>query len=270
VSERKQIAVIENCNIERASTVRDSVLQTLSLYPCDVKVYHEVTEVTCADIAIVLGGDGTILHAADALAPKKIPLLGINLGRVGYLAELEVDEVSLLSKLFTEPWHIEARIALDVTLGERQTFLSVNDAVIGNFGAARLVEIGARHNGRDIGAYLADALIISTPTGSTAYSMAAGGSVLDPTLDCISLTPVCPISSYAKPLIFSAQSTLEFENRTDQDAQLYLTVDGRKVGTLSQKEKVRICRSKTAVYFVHLKEDSFCNTLRNKVLVTGK
>ncbi len=270
MSVRKQIAVIENRTIEKAAAVCEAVLQTLSAYPCDVSVYHEADKVENADIAIVLGGDGTILHTAGVLAPKGVPLLGINLGRVGYLAELEVEEIPLLSKLFTEPWRIESRMAMDVTLHETQTFLSINDAVIGNFGAARLIEIGARHNGCDIGAYLADALIIATPTGSTAYSMAAGGSVLDPILDCISLTPVCPISPYAKPLIFSAQSTLELENRTDKDAQLYLTVDGRKVGTLSQKETVRICRSKTAVHLVHLKEDSFCNTLRNKVLVTGK
>ncbi len=264
------IALIENRRSAKAATVRKQVEDFLKNYPCTVSCYTDAKEMDKADVAIVLGGDGTMLRTADCLAPKKIPLLGINLGRVGYLAELDVDEIPLLARLFQKAWHIESRMMLDVTLRTKEgenSFLSVNDAVIGNFGASRLVEIGARHNGHDIGAYLADGLIVSTPTGSTAYSMSAGGSVLDPMLDCISLTPICPISPYAKPLIFSALSTLEFKNCTTEDAQLYLTVDGHNVGTLYQNDKVIIRKSDCTVRFLHLKEDSFCNTLRNRVLI---
>ncbi len=266
------IALIENAHVANAQKIKEAVLQELSKCPCQTHLYAQASEVQSADLAIVLGGDGTILHAAGHLAQKEIPILGINLGRIGYLAELEPNELFMLADLFCGKARIEERMMLDVTLitkeGE-QTMRAFNDAVIGNFGASRLVEIGAFHNGKGIGTYLADGLIVATPTGSTAYSMAAGGSVMDPTLDCISLTPVCPISPYAKPLIFSAQSTLEFQNLTTEDAQLHLTLDGRKAGTLSQKDKVRIRQSKTTVKLLHLKEDSFCNTLRNKVLVKG-
>ncbi len=267
------IALIENTHIAKAASVKQAVLAQLADCPCEVQVYPHAEAVREADLAIILGGDGTILRAAGHFAPKGIPILGVNLGRVGYLAELEVDELSLLPTLFSDDVKIEERMMLDVTLVKQegeQTMRAFNDAVIGNFGAARLVEIGATHNGKGIGTYLADGVIVATPTGSTAYSMAAGGSVLDPTLDCISLTPVCSISPYAKPLIFSAQSTLEFQNLTTEDAPLYLTVDGKKAGTLSQNDRVRICRSQCCVKLLHFKEDSFCNTLRNKVLMTGK
>ncbi len=263
------LAVLENRRDARTTSVTEAVLRELSRYDCTVQRCSRVGQVTLpCDCALVLVGDGTILRAAKALSSQKIPVLGINLGRVGYLAEIEPNELSLLSCLFFGKTRIEGRMMLEVTVKD-QKLTALNDVVIANRGASRLVEIGACHNGTGIGSYLADGLIVATPTGSTAYSMSAGGSVLDPTLECLSLTPICPIHAYAKPLIFSAQSVLSFCNLASDETALSLTLDGIAVGQLAPEEEVVVSLSEERAYFLHVKQDSFCNTLRNKVLITG-
>ncbi len=263
-----KIAVLENRRDLRTEQVTEAVYSALDSYDCTVQRCRDVSEVTSpCDCVLVLGGDGTLLRAAKALSVHRIPVLGINLGRVGYLAEIEPEELSLLRLLFTDQVRIEARMMLEVQIKDKR-LTALNDLVVANRGASRLVEIGAFHNGTGIGSYLADGIIVATPTGSTAYSMSAGGSVLDPTLACISLTPVCPIHAYAKPLIFSAQSVLSFCNLASDRTDLSLTVDGIAAGQLAPGETVTVSLSQEKAYFLRVKQDSFCNTLRNKVLIS--
>jgi NAD+ kinase len=265
-----KIAVLENHRTEFGNRITDAVLALLQASPCEVICRTEVQELSCgADVVIVLGGDGTILRVAKLLSESKTPVLGINLGRVGYLAELEPNELSLLSCLWEGNYRVEARMMLQVQHGTR-ILTALNDVVVSNHGASRLTEIGASHNGKNIGTYLADGVIVATPTGSTAYSMSAGGSVLEPTLHCLSLTPICPIGAYAKPLIFSSESRLDLHNSSREDASLCLTVDGSHQGDILPGETVQVSCAQSSAYFLHIKQDSFCNTLRNKVLFTGE
>ncbi len=226
-----------------------------------------------ADLLIVLGGDGTILEAARRAAARATPILGINLGRVGYMAELEMNELELLDRLFAAQegaYTIESRSMLHVEListsGEvRTTAYGLNDAVITNGAVARIVDIELSENGVPITNYRADGLIIATPTGSTAYSMSAGGPVADPRVQCFCVTPISPHSLTARPMIFPDDAVLEIKNICLREKMLYLTVDGRTNCELYRGEVVRITRSDLATHLVRLKTCGFYNRLRQKM-----
>ena len=146
------------------------------------------------------------------------------------------------------------------------TYAVLNDLVVRSPHAAGVSRIGAFHDSVFIGSYYADGVIVATPTGSTAYSLSAGGAVLDPTLSCISLTPVCPVGRRNPSLVFSADSTLRLRNLSRKGTSVCLVADGEDIGSLLPEEEVCVTRSQKTACFLHLKQDSFCNTLRNKVL----
>lgn len=228
-----------------------------------------------ADLLIVLGGDGTILEAARRAANRGTPILGINLGRVGYMAELEMDELELLDGLFggadlSPTYTIEQRSMLHVELlntrGEvRTTAYGLNDAVITNGSVARIVDIELSENGVPVTNYRADGLIVATPTGSTAYSMSAGGPVADPRVQCFCVTPISPHSLTARPMIFPDHAVLEIKNICMREKMLYLTVDGRTNCELYRGEVVRITRSSLTTHLVRLKSCGFYHRLRQKM-----
>ncbi len=295
----KKIALITNFNIYEKAGAAMQVAQRLSAYPCEVMVasynrdkvlrmkrprmsftFLPMDELYAqADMLIVLGGDGTILEAARRSAARQTPILGINLGRVGYMAELEMTELDLLSSLFDRvtaegeipaSFEIERRSMLHVEIltaaGEvRQTMYGLNDAVITNGSVARIVDIELSEGGNSVTTYRADGLIIATPTGSTAYSMSAGGPVADPRVKCFCVTPICPHSLGARPLIFPDSSVLEVRNICQREKMLYLTVDGRTNCELYRNESVRITRSPMETNLIRLKTCGFYNRLRAKM-----
>ena len=205
---------------------------------------------------IVIGGDGTILEAARCCAPSRIPLLGINLGRVGYLAEIE------LGRLVNGDFHIEERMTLGV--GCKAGF-ALNDAVLGGNSLFKMVEIELCCDSKPVNRYRADGLIISTPTGSTAYSLSAGGAVVDPRMDAMIATPICSHSLNATPIVFSADSELELRNVTRGGEKLTLCVDGIESRELSPGESLKIKRSPMRVGFIRLKDGGFYEILRHKM-----
>ncbi len=296
----KKIALITNFNIYEKAGAAMQVAQRLAGYPCEVLVasfnrdkvlrmnrgrmsftFLPMDELYAnADLLIVLGGDGTILEAARRAAPRETPILGINLGRVGYMAELEMGELEMLGRLFdrTTPtgevipaaYEIETRSMLHVELlnhaGEvRQQMYGLNDAVITNGSVARIVDIELSEGGNPVTTYRADGLIVATPTGSTAYSMSAGGPVADPRVKCFCVTPICPHSLGARPLIFPDSTTLEIRNTCQREKMLYLTVDGRTNCELYRNEVVRITRSPLKTHLIRLKACGFYNRLRLKM-----
>ncbi len=223
-----------------------------------------------ADILIVLGGDGTILEAARRAAQKGTPILGINLGRLGYTAELEMGDLELLSCLFTGAYSIEKRSMLRVELlaagGELRSFCyALNDAVISNGSVSRIVDVELSEGGDRVATYRADGLIIATPTGSTAYSMSAGGAIVDPRVSCVCVTPICPHSFGARPLIFPDSSTLEVRNICAREKMLYLTVDGRMNFELYRNQVVRVSKSSMQTNLIRLKSCGFYKKLRQKM-----
>lgn len=226
------------------------------------------------DVCIVLGGDGSMIRAAKKAAPRGIPLLGINLGRIGYLAELEFDELNLLDGLFDGNYTIEPRFMLNIVLlrtgrEPHTTAPALNDAVVTHGAVSKLVDIMLYCDGRPVTKYRADGLITATPTGSTAYSMSAGGPIVDPRLDCMCVTPICPHSLYAKPLIFSGDSELEIEDICSDAVTLYLTVDGSETYRLNRGDRIRITKSDLTANLIRLNAKSgsygFYGVLHQKI-----
>lgn len=213
---------------------------------------------------VVLGGDGTIIKAARQCAPGKIPLLGINLGRIGYMAELELDELHLLERLCDGDYTVESRMMIEAELGDKRIF-ALNEVVLGGESVFRIVEIELYCDGNLVNCYRADGLIASTPTGSTAYSMSAGGAVVDPRLEALLITPICSHSLSATPLVFSAESELKIKNVTMREEKLYINADGCETCPLMYGETVTVRRCRQSTWFIRLKQGGFYEALRHKM-----
>ncbi len=215
-----------------------------------------------ADAIIVLGGDGSILEAARRASVSNKPILGVNLGRLGFMAELDLNELSYLSRLINDDFWLETRAMLRVELlserGEPRSFChALNDATISNGSVSRIIDMALSENGAPVTIYRADGLIVATPTGSTAYSMSAGGAIVDPAVPAFCVTPICPHSFAARPLIFSDQSTLEIKNICAREKMLFLTVDGRMNFEVYRNQVVRITKSEQVTKLIRLKPNAF-------------
>lgn len=225
-----------------------------------------------ADVAVVLGGDGFMLETARRAAPKGVPILGINMGRVGYMTELEVDELTMLDALFDGHFRIDERAMLKVELqtakGQtRASAYALNDAVIANGSTARIVELLLSDGDEEINTYRADGLVIATPTGSTAYSLSAGGPIVDPKLSCFCVTPICPHSMVARPLVFPDTAELRVKNICVREKVLHLTVDGRMTFDLFLGDTVVVTKSEMKTKLIRLKDDGFYSKIQKKKFI---
>ncbi len=220
------------------------------------------------DILIVLGGDGTILKVArkclKTCTEQSTPILGINLGRVGYMAELELDELSMLCRIISGDFTIERRMVMEAECAGK-TMFALNEAVVGGSSVFKIVDLVLYCDGKLVNKYRADGLIAATPTGSTAYSLSAGGAIIDPKIEALLLTPICSHSLSAPPLVFSSDSELVIENASLREPKLYISVDGNEPCELSYKECVKIRRSSKSMAFVRLKDGGFYNVLSHKM-----
>ena len=222
------------------------------------------------DAIVTIGGDGTILKIAPVISKKSIPVLGINLGRVGFMAEIEPNEIDLISKLFTSEYIIDSRMMLDVDLirnGQKiHSFSALNDAVIMNGSISKMIELELHCNESYVSTYHADGLILSTPTGSTAYSLSAGGPVIDPALECILVTPVCAHSFYnSRPMVFSDSSELTVKDVRVRDENTFLTLDGNLNVHVQNNDVVLIKKSQYTTDLIKIKSKRFYNTVYNKL-----
>ena len=286
----KRVAIITNYNITEKALAAVTVAEQFIKFGCEILIFAAARERLSrlhklrpefifdtpdkvhenADILVVLGGDGSILEAARRAALNKTPILGINLGRLGFMAELEMDELKLLSRLFDGSYQIDERAMLGVEMidnkGQRKlASFALNDAVVSGGSVARIVDLELIEGGERVTTYRADGLIVATPTGSTAYSMSAGGAVCDPSLACFCVTPICPHSLTARPLIFPDSATLELKNICVREKNLFLTIDGRTNYELLRGESVRITKSDKVTRLITLRERSFYNVLRQKM-----
>ncbi len=220
-----------------------------------------------ADIIITVGGDGTIMRYAKRAALDKKPVLSINAGRMGYLADIEQNELHLLSKLIKGEYTVETRMMLEVEILENGKsvgkYSALNDAVITSGFISRIIDISVAV-GKDAISYRADGLIVSTPTGSTAYSMSAGGPIIDPSTENICITPICSHSLSAKPILMSADTTLTLKSFSKKRTEIYLTVDGRKVANVKPFNEIKITKSKNCVQLIRLSDRSFYKTMSIK------
>ncbi len=220
-----------------------------------------------ADVIITIGGDGTIIRYAKVAAKYNKPVLGINAGRMGYLANLEQNEVGLVSRLKDNDYFTERRMMLTVSVVENGKqigeYTALNDAVITSGFISRIIDISAIVAGDSI-SYRADGLIISTPTGSTAYSMSAGGPIIDPLMQSICITPICSHSLAAKPILMSANATVKLKAFSKKRTDIFLTVDGRKVCAVKPYTEIYIKKSPDTVQLLRLNNRSFYKTLSYK------
>lgn len=241
-----------------------------------IRFFSDITEMLKAcDMVLTIGGDGTIIHAARKASLLGKPLLGINTGRLGFVAELEPDELSMLERLANGHYTIEKRMMLKIIHQDRHgknEFYAMNDAVISRGSLSRLIDIDvslAADRGY-ICHYRADGLIISTPTGSSAYSLAAGGPVVEPTMKCIVMTPVCSHSLFARPVVFSHHSELAVSAACDDNTEVFLTLDGAKTITIHRDDMIYITSANIETEFIKLKDKTFYRVLNDKFTEKGR
>ena len=228
--------------------------------------------ISASDMVLTIGGDGTIMHAARHASPLKKPLLGINMGRLGYVAGLEPDELAMLSRVKTGDFTTEKRMMLKSihqSANGKNEFFSINDAVISRGSLSRLIDIDVSLDKDYMCNYRADGLIISTPTGSSAYSLAAGGPVVEPTMKCIVMTPICPHSIFARSVVFSHHSELVVTASCDDNTEVFLTIDGARTVIINKTDTVSITSSELQAEFIILKDKSFYRVLNDKFAEKG-
>ncbi len=223
-----------------------------------------------SDVVITIGGDGTIIHIARYSAEYSKPLLGINFGRIGFVATMEPSELDNLSKLLTGEYFCENRMLLKVTVtnnDKSEVFYAINDAVISRGSLSRMMDLSVSVNNKKTCDYRADGLIFATPTGSTAYSLSAGGPVVCPDMDCILLTPICPHSLFARPVIFrsSDKLTIQATTSSNSDSEAYLTVDGQHYLQLDENTKVTVEKYDKYFSLISMEEKNFYTVLSNKL-----
>lgn len=225
---------------------------------------------TGADMILVIGGDGSVLDAAVYAIEADIPLIGLNLGRLGYLAELNMEEISDLSCLVSGDFEIRDYITFSVTIvrGGVEFPLSrhaVNDVVVSQAEGEGLSEILLDDGVGNRFSYLADGVIVATPLGSTAYSLSAGGPVVDATLDSFCITPICAHSLFSRSILFPPDHVLTLKNGSLREGNMRLTIDGGECYTLAPGEYARICRSEKRLRVVTLKKHSALGVLCRKM-----
>ncbi len=219
-----------------------------------------------ADVIIAIGGDGTIMHIAKQAAATRTPVLGVNSGKLGFLAGMEMDEIRLLQHLFDGGYQIEERMLLNVTVeGCEGVYLAMNEAVVSRGALSRLVDLAVVSNDNDSMHYRADGVLVATPTGSTAYSLSAGGPVVDPRVACLLLTPICPHSLYARSYVYKDDTVLRVQTETTC-GETFLTVDGEAEVQIPKGGAVTIQKSALTARLVRLKTQSFQDVLREKLI----
>lgn len=221
-----------------------------------------------SDALVVVGGDGTILRAARAGAVRGVPVMGVNVGGFGFLAEVGLQELpEALERLVAGRHAVEERMMLAAEVGRAgevaERFLALNDMVVTKSGYARLMPIRVCVNGEHLATYLADGLIVSTPTGSTAYNLSAGGPILSPGVRAMVITPICPHTLTARPVVVDADDVATVEVASKVEGVL-LTVDGQVGCPLRGGDVVQVRRAEERARLVRLKAPSFYELLRQK------
>ena len=222
-----------------------------------------------AQCGLVLGGDGTLIRAVRDLGEHSLPLLGINLGTLGFLADVELkDFKGALDRLFKGQPDIEERMMLEGAFRGSRKDIAINDIVLAREGKVRIVSFNIYVNGALLNTYQADGVILSTPTGSTGYNLSAGGPVVEPTAQMIVITPICSHALNTSSVVLSADDIIEIEvceGRYGRQEQVSLCFDGAEQTTLVTGERVCIRRAEQTAKLIKLSRESFMKTMRKKM-----
>lgn len=221
------------------------------------------------DLILVLGGDGTMIATARMVGDLEVPVLGVNYGGLGYLAEFRIEELYLgLESILSGNFRLDRRVMLSVELQRQDTTVTrnrvLNDVVINKSALARIIEIDAYLNEHFINSFRADGLIISTPTGSTAYNLSAGGPVIFPSMNAVVITPICPFTLSNRPLVVPDDATIELLLKTDHE-EVTLTLDGQVGFALNVGDRVVIRKSHVTFNLVQPSNRNYFDVLRDKL-----
>lgn len=262
-----QILLNNNAEIYIDNLMKDFTCNLEKVHYCDKKdLLNE------ADYIIALGGDGTILSIAREAALREIPILGVNMGRLGFMAGIEASEINEITKLLCGEFIVEERMMLKVSISTDDcdyVNFALNDAVISRGALSRVIDYEIMCNNGVVMKYRADGVIISTPTGSTAYALSAGGPVVDPKVECIGVTPICPHSLISRTILFSEDSVIVARAKDLYDCEAYLTIDGQEALKLEKGEIVTICKSEIKTKLIKLNNKRFYEILNTKMSERG-
>lgn len=222
------------------------------------------------DLAVVVGGDGTLLAVARALAYTGVPILGINQGRLGFMVDVNPQEMrETLTQIFAGEYLREERLLLSAQIhradGRIGPFLAINDVVIRNQAAIRMLDFETWLDNEFISQHRADGMIVSTPTGSTAYALSGGGPVLHPGLEAVALVPICPHTLSDRPIVVSSSRTVKLVLGGGEGTRAMFTCDGQTNESLNPGDAVEICRAPETLRLIHPRNYNYFNILRNKL-----
>lgn len=265
----KNLGIYVNKNKDKTLEFTEKLLAVADKYDfkCSIladshNIDNEDEFVKKCDAVVVLGGDGTILRIASAAAKNGVPLLSVNLGHLGFLTELESGELeSGIKKLALNEFSVEKRMMLRLRAGEEERF-ALNDICIQRTNRARLLKFKAYASGEFVDSLSADGVLVSSPTGSTAYSLSAGGPIISPKLSLLLMTPVCAHTLRARPIVFSDDECLSFY--TDDECGFALLCDGVHIKALDGIKKVEISKSEHPLLLINFKKKNFYRRLNSK------
>ena len=261
----KNISIIYNKDVKESYDIALLVHKTFETKGIKSTVTTSHNLDNQATLAVTIGGDGTLLKAARFYAPLNVPVFGINLGRLGFLAQANIDEIdSSIDKLINGKYKIQNRMMLEVASGH--DMLALNDIVIKGDSFSRTSKLFLSINGKVVCDYLADGLIISTPTGSTAYTLSAGGPVVSPDLLAIVIVPICPHTLTSRPLVIPADENITITS-CNSGNMLKMSADGQETVEVPANKEIKINKSNVMARLVILeKEDNeFYSILREKL-----
>ena len=275
----KKVIIIPNSGKDTAFEVTCRIKELLSSLGIEAFVDEDYSDVTRsvptstapsdAELIIVVGGDGSVIDSSGLAEELDIPLLGVNLGRVGYLSEVEPDCIDILARLKGGDYAVEERMLLDAEIisengnVDRSERMAVNDVVISHDNYFGISDLRIENDRGDSIRYRADGVIVSTPLGSTAYSLSAGGPIIAHSLDCITVTPVCPHSLFNRSIIFDPDETVKVFNQGK--SKLNVSVDGRLFAKIGSNEICRIRKSRKRFKIVTFNKDNMFSALFGKI-----
>lgn len=218
------------------------------------------------DVFLTVGGDGTILHWGKLAAKAKKRLLGINTGRLGFMATLEGNELHKLSQLESGDYSISRRILMNISKNNEHPLPALNDVVFYKSTCSKLPEFLVYVNSVQVTKIRADGLIFSTPTGSTAYALSAGGPIIDPELDCIEFTPLCAHTLFSRPMIFNGSDRITVKFHSYEGSQVFVSTDGNDGIPLSDGDEILIEKSELFLELIDLDGGSFYKSVNGKLM----
>ena len=223
-----------------------------------------------ADLIIAIGGDGTMLYASSLARETDTPILGINRGRLGFLADVTPDEmIASVDHVLRGDYTRDSRLLLESRLltssGEEKTAFALNDVVLQRRETGRMLEFETRISGRYVNTHSGDGLIVATPTGSTAYALSCGGPIIEPQLDAVVVVPICPHTLTDRPIVISADKSIDIRLIERDEAKAEITVDGISMGGIRPDDKLVICAANTRVTLIHPPGYDFYGILRSKL-----